>query len=96
MTTTTSDERPTLPAVECAPWCEDDAGHTDAESFDDQWCSSEETRVLLTRMPMVEWDTHRARSPCGPTCRRTATAALSTSASVMTRAPGSTLARRGS
>jgi hypothetical protein len=45
--------RESLPPVQCAPWCEDGDGHTNARHVDDQWCSSTENRVSLTRTPMV-------------------------------------------
>ena len=39
MTTT---ERPPLPPVVCAPWCEDGGGHTDAVFAEDQTCMGEQ------------------------------------------------------
>jgi hypothetical protein len=42
-----------LPAVECAPWCRDGKGHTDALDIDDQACMSEEHIVELTNEPLV-------------------------------------------
>lgn len=37
----------TLPAVECAPWCQDGDGHTDALFVGDQFCMSETQRLEL-------------------------------------------------
>jgi hypothetical protein len=45
----------TLPAVDCAPWCRDGHGHTDAFHPDDQACMSETQSVDLTAMPRVMW-----------------------------------------
>lgn len=43
----------TLPAVECAPWCRDGNGHTNALQPDDQACISEEHTVELSTEPLV-------------------------------------------
>jgi hypothetical protein len=45
----------TLPAVECAPWCEDGTGHTDAWHPDDQWCHGPLHIVKMTRMPLEHY-----------------------------------------
>ncbi len=43
-----------LPAVECEPWCRVGNGHTHEWHPDDQWCSSEQQRVHLTRHGLVK------------------------------------------
>jgi hypothetical protein len=48
----------TLPAVECTPWCEDGAGHSDAWHPGDQWCRGPLYVVKMTRMPLEHY-THR-------------------------------------
>jgi hypothetical protein len=45
-----------LPAVACAPWCVDGAGHTDAPFPEDQVCRSATVDVELSRRPLVEVD----------------------------------------
>ena len=56
MTTTTDTSietiHDTLPAIECAPWCEYDTGHADADALEDQWCWGPTHVVKLTRMPV--------------------------------------------
>ena len=42
-----------LQAVECAPWCRDGNGHTNALQADDQACISEEHTVELSTEPLV-------------------------------------------
>lgn len=57
MTTTISEQRttrPALPAVDCAPWCDDGAGHTDALFPRDQYCSTDRREVPLLRMRPIE------------------------------------------
>ena len=63
--TTTSDaasaesRMSTLPPVECAPWCEDGTGHTDAWHPADQYCRVQTDDIPLTAEELVEWDTGR-------------------------------------
>ena len=58
-TITIDTDRPaTLPAVECAPWCEADDGHTDAWHVEDQWCRSDQHRSDLTAEPL---NTHKGK-----------------------------------
>jgi hypothetical protein len=38
-----------LPAVDCATWCADGTGHTDAGHPDEQGCTSHARRVTLLR-----------------------------------------------
>jgi uncharacterized protein DUF6907 len=54
MTLNISSQAPTLPAVACAPWCVDGAGHTDALYPEDQVCRGETVAVELARQPLVE------------------------------------------
>jgi len=44
----------TLPPVTCAPWCTDGEGHRDELLWEDQYCSSDEVRVEVSAMPVVE------------------------------------------
>jgi hypothetical protein len=44
----------TLPPVTCAPWCTDGEGHRDELMWEDQYCSSDEVRVEVSAMPVVE------------------------------------------
>jgi len=53
MSTATNFE--TLPAVECATWCEDAAGHASAGALEDQWCHGTAHVVKLTRMPVKSY-----------------------------------------
>jgi hypothetical protein len=48
-----------LSAVDCAPWCQNGTGHTDAIHVADQWCSGPDHRVTLTREPMKRYRTSR-------------------------------------
>ncbi len=43
----------TLPAVTCAPWCTDGAGHVKAWHPEDQYCIGERQDVELTAMPLL-------------------------------------------
>lgn len=38
-----------LPPIECAPWCEDGNGHTDAHHPDDQYCIANGQDIELMR-----------------------------------------------
>jgi hypothetical protein len=51
MSATTDIEQ--LPAVDCAPWCEDGDGHVTQWSPRDQVCYGPEHRVKLSRMPLL-------------------------------------------
>lgn len=53
-TTPTAPVSETLPPVECAPWCEDGAGHTDAFHPLDQYCYSPTERISLIRQDVIE------------------------------------------
>ena len=44
----------TLPPVTGAPWCTDGEGHRDELMWEDQYCSSDEVRVEVSAMPVVE------------------------------------------
>jgi len=50
-----------LPAVQCAPWCQDGDGHTAELSPDDQWCHSTAQHVTLTRHHLVDGYSEGAR-----------------------------------
>jgi hypothetical protein len=43
-----------LPPVPCASWCTDGQGHRDELLWEDQYCSSDDVRVDVSAMPMVE------------------------------------------
>ncbi len=42
-----------VPAVECAPWCVKDDGHTDVHDPAHQYCESRPRTVLLSRYPLL-------------------------------------------
>lgn len=52
--TMTTEAPATIPPVECAPWCEEGTGHTDANHTDDQWCRTRSTDVHLTTEGLVK------------------------------------------
>ena len=52
----------TLPPVTCASWCTDGQGHQDELLREDQYCSSDDVRVEVSAMPMVESATGPDRS----------------------------------
>jgi len=54
--TTTAEPRTTLPAVECAPWCDEGDGHTDERFVSDQTCSNKTQRLELTSEPLLMWE----------------------------------------
>lgn len=56
VSTTARPDTRTLPPVECAPWCEDGSGHTDAGASGDQYCRLTGEDVELSREQYVEWD----------------------------------------
>jgi hypothetical protein len=51
----------TLAPVQCTPWCEDGAGHTDAEAPDEQFCRSAPHTVELAETPDGAGGTWRSR-----------------------------------
>lgn len=57
--------RTNLPPIECAPWCEDGAGHGDRTSPEDQYCSALYLELELARDPVQVAED-------GPYFRRTA------------------------
>ena len=44
----------TLPPIQCAPWCTDGDGHPGNWHPQDQYCTSQEIRVSLTREDPIE------------------------------------------
>jgi hypothetical protein len=55
-TMTTAEAVPAIPPVECAPWCLDGSGHGDAIHHADQYCITEDRRILLSAEMTVEYD----------------------------------------
>jgi hypothetical protein len=51
----------TLPAVQCAPWCQEGDGHPNVGHVDDQWCTSVSLNVNLSREEAELWNDRATR-----------------------------------
>ncbi len=54
MTTSPTRERWTLPPIQCQPWCTYQDGHPNDFCREDQRCYSEDLRIDLTLLPVLE------------------------------------------